>query len=218
MKSIKRVLLAAASGALALGVLDTRASAAERGDSRRLDEQRYSVIWQRSIFLRERRGYQPVGPRRDSESMTRQALSLTGTALVNKPELGGAVYVAYIEDGRSGDTQRLNVGDSVGGGKVLAIGLEYVDFEFGGRTRRITVGMNFDGMPQGRGGFGREGGPYAGGPDGGRFGDGPPTSQPSTTLAGSPPSSSDSGGSSGASVSEIEARMRAKRAQELGKR
>jgi hypothetical protein len=101
------------------------------------DYARYAILADKNIFVRNRpptrtitnRG--PSSPRR-----TEEAFLLTGFALQEGRR------VAFIENTATGSTQRLLPGDSIAGGKVVAVEFESILFESGSRQVRVEIGRN----------------------------------------------------------------------------
>jgi hypothetical protein len=166
--------------------------AQDRGDGGFTDK--YGVLWQRNIFVRDR--WRSVAAPTTTEAVARpeQAFVLTGIVEVEQNEAGGAVLMAFVEDARAGATSRVKVGDPVARGRITQITFDSVEYEGAGHSKHIAIGMNLEGGTQiARSGFG-----------------------PSTTMPASASSGSSDTGVSGA-ASDIEARMRQRRSQEIGK-
>ena len=177
----------------ALAFLASSAAAQDRGDrgdrGDRAFSDKYSTIWLRNIFVRDRsRITQGTTGSRERPSRPEQSYLLTGIVLVEPSETESPVFLAFIEDGRAGTTKRVKAGDFIVRGKVTQMTIDGLEYESDGRSTHIAIGMNFDGGSQiVRAAYG----------------------SPSTM-----PSSADSGSSSGGG--DLAARLRARRAQELG--
>jgi len=176
-----------------LAFLASSAAAQDRGDrgdrGDRAFSDKYSTIWLRNIFVRDRSRITQgnTGPR-ERPFRPEQSYLLTGIVLVEPSETESPVFLAFIEDGRAGTTKRVKAGDFIVRGKVTQMTIDGLEYESDGRSTHIAIGMNFDGGSQiVRAAYG----------------------SPSTM-----PSSADSGSSSGGG--DLAARLRARRAQELG--
>ena len=158
---------------------------------------RYGMLTEKNIFVRNRpptrRGGGPVvssAPRRPEESLV-----LTGIAIQE------GRHVAFIENSAGRSTQRLKPGDTVAGGKVVAIDFDGLDFESNGQKVRVAVGRNFLGtnfVP---------GSSTNGGNGGGSATTGPAAGNGTAPAA---------GGGGGGNMSDIERRMRERRQQSGG--
>jgi hypothetical protein len=112
--------------------------------------ERYGVLSERNIFLRER-GVRPArsygATSRDSSSYqaTRPppeaAYVLTGIVLED------GLYRAYVEDTSTGRVHRLAVGDSIARGHVLEIEIDAIAYDLNGRGTWITPGSDLRGQP-----------------------------------------------------------------------
>jgi len=181
-----------------------------RGDSRAFYD-RYSVLWQRSIFSR----YRPQ-PRNDYRPPVRpeQQYMLRGIVRLEPWEKEPGSHAAFIENGISGQIQRLHVGEAIARGKITAIEDSYIEYESGGRIDFIEIGMNLERgsqivrnepapttQPTGPGTP-----PFVGG--------GPPGGLGPTTPA-TPVTTPPAGGITGGSTEDIAAQMKKRREAEL---
>ncbi|WP_428937152.1 hypothetical protein [Fontivita pretiosa] len=103
--------------------------------------ERYGVLWERNIFLRERgrrervdRDFRPAAPR-----LPEQSLVVTGIVFED------GEYRAYIEDVSRGTTLKLSVGDAVARGKVVGIEIDAVAYENYAGVTWIPIGSNLAG-------------------------------------------------------------------------
>jgi len=101
---------------------------------------RYRLLVERNIFLRDRRVYVPpiVGPAlapRDPDS----SVVLTGIAV------SGGRYVAFFENSYRGSTSRIAAGQAIGMGKVKSVTLDGVVYERDGAVRPVSVGHSLMG-------------------------------------------------------------------------
>jgi len=125
-------LLAAAAGAWLLASIPAAPAATEAGKS--ID--RYRLLTDRNIFVRDRRVYRPPAAYtrhtpapRDPDS----GIVLTGVAV------SADRYVAFFENA-GGSTSRIGVGEAIGKGKVKAVTLNEVQYERDGVVRTVAVG------------------------------------------------------------------------------
>ena len=100
---------------------------------------RYGILTEKNIFVRNRpptraaaRPIVSAGPRRPEESLV-----LTGIAIQE------GRHVAFIENSATRSTQRLMPGDTVAGGKVVAVDFDGLEFESNGQKVRVAIGRNF---------------------------------------------------------------------------
>ena len=115
---------------------------------------RYAILIERNVFAKDRprRYVRPTDPRRErSEREAREARdrprspqpeeSLLLTGVVRE----GDVYMAFIENTRSGTTTRTKVGDTVGRGKITAITMISLTHEVEGRAAVLEIGKTLSG-------------------------------------------------------------------------
>lgn len=109
-------------------------------NSRESFRERYGVLSDRNVFVRDRRA-----PRRD-EPASRQAprapeqtFVLTGVVF----EDGG--YRAYMEDRAAGTTQRLGPGDAIARGRITQIQMDAVEYTQGDRSVWVEIGKDLTG-------------------------------------------------------------------------
>jgi len=103
----------------------------------------YRIILDRNIFSRDRS--LPSGRSRPVFSRPAappagQSFVLTGVAVQAE------VSEALFEDSRTGETVWASVGQDVGGGTVVGICLDGVDYRVGDQTRRIALGETLSGV------------------------------------------------------------------------
>jgi len=103
--------------------------------------ERYGVLWERNIFLRERgrrervdRDLRPAAPR-----LPEQSLVVTGIVLED------GEYRAYVEDVSRGTTLKLSVGDAVARGHVVGIEIDALAYENYAGITWIPIGSNLAG-------------------------------------------------------------------------
>jgi len=102
---------------------------------------RYRVLVERNIFVRDRRAPQedrPVSPPPVITVDTDGYLVLTGVAQRDRG-------IAFIEDTRTGQTARVRTGDAIGKGKVVKITLSHIEYQRDGRIVKIEIGSNLAG-------------------------------------------------------------------------
>ncbi len=116
-------------------------SGAQQGRAQVLWED-YKVVVERNIFARDR-GKRPTTtaaePTMSPPPRPERYFLLTG--IVQQGEEG----IAFFEDTRTGTTSRIRAGESIAGGRLANITLDYVEYESDGQTVRIKVGKNLEG-------------------------------------------------------------------------
>lgn len=116
--------------------------------------ERYRVIVDRNIFVRDRTGRRTsdlFGPTPATSPATapstqplfapegRQRYVVTGTVLV------GAERLAFIEDSTTGATTRVRPGEQLGGATLRGVGVDHVIVEADGDRRRVAIGETLAG-------------------------------------------------------------------------
>jgi len=105
----------------------------------------YKIIVERNMFSRQR------GPRVDRSRRQRQ---VPVAPPVPDPEsyvvLKGIVqedgaFIAFLEDTQSGQILRVRQGDGVVRGKIKALTLDSIEYEFEDKTTTVTMGLNLQG-------------------------------------------------------------------------
>jgi len=105
----------------------------------------YKIVVERNMFSRQR------GARVD-RSRTERQVPVAPPA--PDPEsyvvLKGIVqedgaFIAFLEDTQSGQILRVRQGDSVVRGKIKALTLDSIEYEFADRTTIVTMGLNLEG-------------------------------------------------------------------------
>lgn len=135
-----RLGMALIAVAAAVAVASPTSAATDRTDS----WDRYRVLAEHNIFVRDRRRPEPKPerpppPKPAAAPNNDQRIVLTGIAK------RGSEYVAFLENTGTGETIRVQVGGAVGKGKLTAITLNGVDYECGGKVTRIEVGYSLSG-------------------------------------------------------------------------
>jgi hypothetical protein len=181
------LLLLALLGAMAAAA----APSTDDGAGRTASWDRYRVLSERNIFVRDRwrPPVKPVSsgpaPLIDPDSR----LVLTGIGQE------GSETAAFIEDTRTGLTLRARTGDAVGKGKLAEISLDCIEYECEGSIRRIEIGTTLAGSTAWR----------------------TPTQTAATTQPAAPLEASTSAPAVPADILSIEERMRRQRQQQLGR-
>lgn len=204
----------------------------------------YDLVLKRSIFIKGRQetafgglpvsttsttGEAPAAPvfgRPESRLVFEGVTDVDGTT------------VAFVEDTSQNKVLQLKLGDKVASGSVTAIAFDAIQYSANGKDTRVSIGYNFEGFPAmvatsqpsgplfgssgGPGPFGQPGGYNSNGSNGGgggyrdRYGNsGGSSYRPPMGNSQPPPSSSGSTGGGG-DVNDILAKLRAKRAAEMG--
>jgi hypothetical protein len=184
----------------------------------------YQLVIDRNLFLKDRRNAGRGGLDRGADRFrppapvtTTSNLVLTGTVLL------GGEQTAFLEDTVAGKTLRVRCGEPLGNGKLAAVGVDYVRFDGPAGTVHVAIGCGLDGRPASV--------PIvvetvAAAPGAGAGAATQPTTQPDTAgpgpvevaAAAPPPPTAGAArppaGGTGASESDIIAKMKAKRAAE----
>lgn len=107
---------------------------------------RYAALTSKNIFMKDRRP--PRAPStqqsqptfaRPPERTPQQTYRLTGLALQEGRN------VAFIEDIRSGKTERKVQGDAVAGGTIVQVDLDALEYEADGKRVRVGIGYDLTG-------------------------------------------------------------------------
>jgi hypothetical protein len=163
----------------------------------------YAVLDTRSIFIKGDQTTASNAPRSIGDNASgaifpgRQASALVfnGVILINDEAL------AMVEDSNSGVVVKVHAGDLISGGRVTGITFGDLAYEANGQIKHVEIGQNLEGRVPSSSGY--SGAPVAA-----------PTSMPAGAPAGgavaSPPGSS----TSGMSLTDIEAKLKARRAAE----
>jgi hypothetical protein len=103
---------------------------------------RYSILSERNIFLRDRRRHVAAPTTRAAQPRTpEQSYALTG--VVYEP-FDDKAY-AFFEQIPSGSVLRLEVGDTLAHGRIVGIGLDAVAYESNGKQVFVDVGCDLTG-------------------------------------------------------------------------
>jgi len=123
--------------AAVIGLVSAASAATDKADS----WDRFRVLVERNMFLRNRRLPRPpqVGRAAPPADSPERQVVLTGTALC------GTEFVAFFEDIRTGKTLRARAGGAVGAGKLKAVTLNGVEYETGGKATKIEIGWSLIG-------------------------------------------------------------------------
>jgi hypothetical protein len=108
--------------------------------------ERYSIVSDKNIFLRDRSRGAPTTASTQSSThrstpLPEETLMLTGIVL---EDVG---MRAYIEDSVTFRILKLAVGESVARGKITSIDLDAVEYERNGQRKWIVIGYDFTGRP-----------------------------------------------------------------------
>ena len=131
-------LWAAAIVALALAAISPLPAETGPGDA----SDRYRVLVERNIFLRDRRPAQRGPSPRSTALVVRDSdrdVVLTGTGRRDDES------VAFFENTTTGFTTRVRVGQAAGKGRIRSITLDGVEYERGGSVTRIDIGHALQG-------------------------------------------------------------------------
>lgn len=124
----------------------TQESAAAAAPDQANYRERYGVLSDRNIFLKERgrreRGdnsrTRPSGP-----TIPEQSFVLTGIVFE------GGEYYAFVEDVARGSVKKVTVGEPVARGHVASIEIDAIVYEGNGAQQWVDIGCNLTGAPVG---------------------------------------------------------------------
>jgi hypothetical protein len=110
-------------------------------------EERYLVLAQRNIFLRDRSRLVPppprfpsTGPSTTESRRPEMSFVLTGLALQE------GRHVAFLENLRTGATERVVQGTSIALGRIVRVEVDFLEYEADGRRTRVEIGRNLTGQ------------------------------------------------------------------------
>lgn len=106
--------------------------------------EKYRLLADRNIFVRDRRVPRPVYHGPSEPAPTPHAgrhMVLTGTARQRDE------FIAFFEDSRTGRTLWAQIGDSLLDGRIEAITLNGVEYESDGTTTTVKIGYSLSGEP-----------------------------------------------------------------------
>jgi hypothetical protein len=185
---------------------------------------RYTILSDQNIFVRERSRIVPESQRNDgsrNDSTTRFTRAVETGFVLTGVVLEEGAYRAYIEDSNASRILRLNLGDIVARGHIVDIDINSIVYEASGQTKLVALGCDLTGAAvvssgsSGGGGYTGSTG-YGGGTPGGSGGAPTPgstsTSAPSLGVA-TPPLPVDPNNSN----LSLEEKMRLRRALEVKK-
>jgi hypothetical protein len=135
------VAMALAGGAVVIAAETTPAT-------KQSYQERYGVLSERNIFLRERG--RPAPSTRQSDYTSRNSMSrppAEATYVLTGIVLEDGQYRAYIEEVGTGRVQRLGVGDAVAKGHVLEIDIDAIAYSAGGEGTWVPIGCDLQGKP-----------------------------------------------------------------------
>jgi hypothetical protein len=108
---------------------------------------RYGVLSDRNIFLRERGRPAPSTRRYDSSTTSSSRPAAESTYVLTGIVLEGGQYRAYVEEVNTGRVLRLAVGDAVAKGHVLDIDIDAIAYSANGQGTWIAIGNDLQGKP-----------------------------------------------------------------------
>jgi len=126
---------------------DTPAALTEGDGNPAHSWERYRVLVERNIFLKERtrvtpvRESRPVMETRPSASRPERYIVLTGIVRQD------GEHIAFLEDTRTRTISKVRTGSRAGDGTIESISLDYIEFVDGSRTVKVAVGNNLEGEP-----------------------------------------------------------------------
>ena len=108
---------------------------------------RYGVLSDRNIFLRERGRRAPSTRQYANSSTSSSRPAAESTYVLTGIVLEEGQYRAYVEEVSSGRVQRLAVGDAVAKGHVLDIDIDAMAYSANGKGTWIPIGCDLQGKP-----------------------------------------------------------------------
>jgi hypothetical protein len=109
---------------------------------------RYGVLSDRNIFLRERGRPAPSTRRYDNGSRGSSSRpAAESTYVLTGIVLEDGQYRAYVEEVSTGRVQRLAVGDAVAKGHVLEIDIDAIAYSANGQGTWVPIGCDLQGKP-----------------------------------------------------------------------
>ena len=162
-RAIYTALLAAVASALSAGTLvaadppKTSPPAAKapapaaKPTTRQSDRERYAVLTEQNIFLKDRRTGRNSGGPTSRTTQPLNAMDVVRQSPEAKFVVTGVVFEdgdfrAFIEDATAGKVLRLSVGDSIARGKITLIDIDTVVYEAEGKQSVINVGTTLAGV------------------------------------------------------------------------
>ena len=141
--TIARILAAGLLAACAVTAASAESAAPSAADTHSFPTRRSSDLWITGLAMREdRRAPRSADDERPGERpvyRVERDLLLTGIGRQ------GDRFTAFVEDLRSGATQRLVTGDDVGDGRIDAIALDHLVYVEGDSRLRIEIGQTLAG-------------------------------------------------------------------------
>ena len=112
----------------------------EQQDASASSWDRYKVMGERNIFLRER-----SRPRPKTEASPAPVRIVERSVVLTGVVRQGETYIAFLEDTRTGETSRLRAGGVVAEGRIVEIDFDGLVFEKDKKAARIGIGNSLDG-------------------------------------------------------------------------
>jgi hypothetical protein len=128
----------------------TRGSTNAAPSTRQSDRDRYAVLTEQNIFLKDRRtrprnvgssGERPMTEMDRIKATPEAKFVLTGVVFEDGD------YRAFIEDTSASKVLRLSVGEPIARGKITEIDIDTIAYESAGKTTIINVGTTLTGIP-----------------------------------------------------------------------
>jgi hypothetical protein len=102
----------------------------------------YKIITERNIFSRYRTRVIPMSEMKQQVVVVPEETYYTLRGITKQSD----EYVSFLEDSRTMAVSRFRNGDSIAGGKINDITLDYLSYKNGGKTRKVEIGMNLEGQ------------------------------------------------------------------------
>ena len=107
--------------------------------------EKYKVIVERNIFLRQRSNYsrRPEFTHTTEMPMERPRSPVVLTGIIRQ----GNEHIAFLENTSTGVTLRVAAGSEYADGRIARIELDHIDYEKDDKTVTVPVGSNLQGEP-----------------------------------------------------------------------
>ena len=107
--------------------------------------EKYKVIVERNIFLRQRSNYshRPEFTHTTEMPMARPRSPIVLTGIIRQ----GSEHIAFLENTSTGVTLRVAAGSTYADGRVTRIELDHIEYEKDDQTVTVSIGSNLQGEP-----------------------------------------------------------------------
>jgi hypothetical protein len=102
----------------------------------------YKIITDRNIFSRYRTKTVPMSQVQQQVVVVPEQSYYTLRGITRQSD----GYISFIEDSRTAALTRSRQGDSIAGGRITGINMDCISYENGGKTLKVEIGMNLEGL------------------------------------------------------------------------